>query len=115
MIGAFIGVMAGADSPLVASSADFFVQPGGAVAGVPFTQQPVVRLLDQHENPMLDFTGPVEMSISSGTGTLSGTTTVNAVAGVATFTDLELDLAGDFSLNASIDAFGLGSDIFHVD
>lgn len=48
-----------------------------------------------------DNTSDVTIEIVSGTGTLGGTLTVAAVDGVATFTDLELDAGGAFTLSAS--------------
>ncbi len=73
-------------------------QPGGASAGLPFTTQPVISVLDAENNVALNYDGPVTVSIKEGTGragaVLSGTTTLDAVAGIATFTDLSLDLAG---------------------
>jgi hypothetical protein len=68
------------------------------MAGMPFATQPVVEARDASNNLDTAFTGPVTAAISTGTGTsgavLSSTVTVNAVAGVAAFTDLSIDLAG---------------------
>ena len=50
----------------------------------------MVRALDANGSVDLTFTGSISVSITSGTGTLSGTTTVNAIAGVATFAGLTL-------------------------
>lgn len=49
------------------------------------------------------FTGPVTLEILTGPvgATLGGTLTVNAVAGVATFSDITLDLAGGYTLRAT--------------
>ena len=53
---------------------------------------------DQFGNVATSFTKNVTVSITTGTGTggatLGGTTTVSAVAGVAAFTDLTIDLTG---------------------
>jgi hypothetical protein len=74
-------------------------QPAGAVNGVALTTQPVVRVTDSGDNTVTSFTGNVVASIASGSGTLSGTTTVAAVAGVATFTNLVITgTAGNFTL-----------------
>jgi hypothetical protein len=74
-------------------------QPAGAVNGSAFTTQPVVRVTDSGDNTVTSFTGDVVASIASGTGTLSGTTTATAVAGVATFTNLVITgTAGNFTL-----------------
>jgi len=86
-------------SPGAATKAMMTTQPTGAVNGVAFTTQPVVRVTDSGNNTVTSFTGDVVVSIASGTGTLSGTTTVAAVAGVATFTNLVITgTAGNFSL-----------------
>src|SRR5207302_10984690 len=59
--------------------------------------QPVVELLDQSAAVVVTATNAVTASIKPGTGApgavLQGTTTVNAVAGVATFSDLRIDSA----------------------
>jgi hypothetical protein len=65
-------------------------QPAGANSGAAFTTQPVVRILDASGNLVTSATTAVTASIASGGGTLGGTATVNAVAGVATFTNLSI-------------------------
>jgi len=86
-------------SPGAATKAMMTTQPAGAVNGVAFTTQPVVRVTDSGDNTVTSFTGNVVASIASGTGTLSGTTTATAVAGVATFTNLVITgTAGNFTL-----------------
>jgi subtilisin family serine protease len=76
----------------------FTIQPSGAGAGSPFTTQPAVAAKDPSNNTVTSFTGSVTLAIKSGTGTagavLSGTKAVNAVNGVATFSDLSIDKAG---------------------
>ena len=85
-------------SPGAATKAMMTTQPAGAVNGSAFTTQPVVRVTDSGDNTVTSFTGNVVASIASGTGTLSGTT-VAAVAGVATFTNLVITgTAGNFTL-----------------
>jgi len=75
------------------------VEPAGASAGAAFTTQPVVEARGPDGMVMWDYDGPVALAIKPGTGRpgaiLSGTTTVNATAGVATFSGLSLDLAGE--------------------
>jgi len=74
-------------------------QPSGAVNGVAFTTQPVVRIIDSGGNTVTSSTAAVTVTIATGTGTLSGTVTVNAVSGVATFTNLAITgTAGNFTL-----------------
>lgn len=83
------------------SSASSAVRPGGALssiilnrqsvgtgAGAAFTTQPQITLRDQFSGTLLtDSSTVVTATISSG-GTLVGTETVTAVAGVATFVNL---------------------------
>ena len=75
----------------------FSTQPGGAVAGVDFAQQPVITIVDAAGNPIIagaDATAHITLSVASGSGVLLGTTVVQAIAGVATFTDLLMQNAG---------------------
>jgi uncharacterized protein (TIGR02145 family) len=84
---------------VVPTQAAITTQPSGAVNGVALSIQPVVRVTDASGNTATTSTVSVVASIASGTGTLSGTTTVAAVNGVATFTDLVLSgTAGNFTL-----------------
>jgi len=73
-------------------------EPAGAVDGVAFTTQPVVRITDSGGNTVTSSSVDVVATIASGTGTLSGTTTVKAVGGVATFTNLVITTANTFTL-----------------
>ncbi len=73
-------------------------QPSGAISGSPFTTQPVVQIRDANNNVVSSSTASVTVAIASGTGTLSGTTTVNAVNGVATFTNLQIVGVGAHTL-----------------
>jgi hypothetical protein len=76
----------------------FTIQPDGATGGSPFTTQPEVTVEDVNGNTVTSSDASVTLSIISGTdatgATLSGTTTVNAVNGVAKFADLSIDKAG---------------------
>ncbi len=66
-------------------------QPSTSVqSGVAFPQQPAVRLLDQFNNPVGTSGVAVDVAIQTGAGTLSGTTQVNTVSGVATFSGLAI-------------------------
>lgn len=57
---------------------------------VAFAAQPVVQIQDANSNPVTTSTASVTAVISSGSGTINGTTTVAAVNGVATFTNLSI-------------------------
>ncbi|NBO64006.1 MAG: hypothetical protein EBU88_03995 [Acidobacteria bacterium] len=63
-------------------------QPVAGASAVPLTQQPVVEIQDLEGNKTSS-TASVTVAIFSGSGgAITGTTTVNAVDGVATFTNL---------------------------
>lgn len=82
----------------------FFVQPSNAVAGVAIAPAIVVQALDNSNNVATGFTGGVTIAIgnNAGGGTLSGTKSVTAAAGVATFSNLSIDKTGDgYTLAAS--------------
>ncbi len=89
---ASISITAGAPTQLTITT-----QPAGAVSGAPFTTQPVIAIRDAGGNQTTS-TGAVSVAIASGTGVLSGTTTVNAVNGVATFANLQLTGSGAHTL-----------------
>jgi uncharacterized repeat protein (TIGR02543 family) len=71
-----------------AAAAAITTQPTGAASGSLLGTQPVVRIVDAAGNTVTSSTVSVVASIASGGGTLSGTTSVAAVNGVATFTNL---------------------------
>lgn len=84
----------------------FSTQPLGASPGEAFVHQPVIQVLGAGPDPAACYTGSVSLSIKAGTGTagatLSGTVSVPVVNGIATFTDLSIDLVGNgFVLVAS--------------
>src|SRR3989441_8916839 len=70
----------------------FFVQPGTSAVGSPITPAVQVIMLDSSGNLLTGFSGQVTVALYSQEcgDSLSGTTTVNAVAGVAAFADLRL-------------------------
>lgn len=53
-----------------------------------FSVQPAIYIQDQFGNTVTNSTASITASINSGSWTLSGTTTVNAAAGVASFSNL---------------------------
>ncbi len=81
----------------------FTRQPSSTtVAGVAFATQPIVTIKDVYGNVVTNSGASISLSLSSGSGVLSGTTTLNAVAGVATFSNLNINLIGnDKVLSAS--------------
>jgi hypothetical protein len=68
------------------------------VSGLNFTTQPVVEIRDANNAVVTGSTASVLATIASGNGNLVGSTTVNAVNGVATFTNLRINGAGLFTL-----------------
>ena len=79
-----------------ASQVAFTTQPSAStVAGVAFAQQPVVTIEDQYGNTVTsgaDSTVSVALTLTTGAGTLGGTTSMNAVAGVANFSGAGLNI-----------------------
>jgi hypothetical protein len=74
----------------------FTVQPTNTRAGVVIKPATQVTAQDINGQTSTSFSGTVTMTLETnpGFGTLSGTTTVTAVAGVATFADLSIDRTG---------------------
>ncbi len=83
-------------APGAAVKLAFVQQPTEAVAGQAITPAVTVRVLDVNDNLVTAGTVSVAIAIGTnpGTGTLSGTLTVVAVSGVATFSDLSINQAG---------------------
>lgn len=72
----------------------YVTQPGGGQAGAVWTQQPAVHVGDANCNLISSASNSVTMSLQTGSGALGGTATVSAVSGVATFTNLTLNVSG---------------------
>jgi hypothetical protein len=70
-----------------ATQATLTTPASGAPSGLAFIIQPVITINDTFGNPITNSTASVTMTVSSGASTI-GTTTVNAVAGIATFTNV---------------------------
>lgn len=93
------------------------VNPGGILGQLIFLTNPnrtagqnfnviQVQIQDTNGNLIADATNPVTIALNNpGGATLSGTTTRNAVAGVATFDDLRVDRVGQYSFTASSPGF----------
>jgi alpha-tubulin suppressor-like RCC1 family protein len=75
---------------------EFVVQPGAADGSVPISPAPRVEVRRPDGTPLSGATQEVTITLgaSSSGGSLSGTSTVRAVGGVATFSDLRIDLPG---------------------
>jgi hypothetical protein len=74
----------------------FVQQPSNTVGGAPISPAVTVQVRDVNGNLVPTATNAVTVAIGTNPqgGTLSGTTTVNAVAGVATFSGLSIDNVG---------------------
>ena len=77
----------------------FGVQPVGTTAGLVLNAV-TVQILDNQSRVVTDSTAPVTLALSSS-GTLYGTATQNAVAGVATFSGLRVLPGGTYTLTAT--------------
>jgi hypothetical protein len=82
----------------------FIALPASVPAGAPIQPAVQVAAQDGFGNPTTGYTGDVTLAIDNnpGNGTLTGTTTLAAVAGVATFTNARIDSTGvGFTLRAT--------------
>jgi hypothetical protein len=82
-----------------ASKLAFTTQPGSTnTSGIALNTQPRVSIEDASGNVITSSNAAVTIAITAGTGVngavLSGTATVNAINGVATFSGLNINLAG---------------------
>ena len=98
----------------------FSTEPVGGKAEEPLGTQPVIEVQDANGNAVtIDNTTVVTAAIGTNpsSGTLSGTTSATAASGVASFTDLSIDKAGeDYTLTASASGLtGATSAAFDVD
>ena len=74
----------------------FSVQPVNAAVGTPITPAVEVQIQDASGNPVTSATNPITISLGTnpGNAALAGMTTVNAVAGVAKFSNLSINKPG---------------------
>jgi alpha-tubulin suppressor-like RCC1 family protein len=73
---------------------DINIQPQAGTASNQLIVQPKININDSVGNVVRTATNSVSVAVQSGSATISGTTTVTAVSGVATFTDLVLTGSG---------------------
>ena len=76
-----------------------------ATAGVNFAQQPVVWVEDAYGNLVTNASGTVTATRNAGSGSLQGTPVVTIVNGVATFTSLHHNVAGNITINFASGGF----------
>lgn len=74
----------------------FGTQPTGAFIGAALAPAVTVKVLDAYDNVVTSATNSLSISLAANPngGTLLGTTTVSAVNGVATFSNLRIDRSG---------------------
>jgi large repetitive protein len=86
-----------------ATKLGFTVEPSNTEAGASITPAVVVTVQDASGNTVTTAVNSITLAFSgnAGTAVLGGTTTVDAIAGVATFTGLSVNLAGNFALSAT--------------
>ena len=97
-----VPALAGYSTTSTASRLVFTHQPSNVTAGNSIGPSVVVKIEDQDGNILSDDNSDVTFSVNSGPGSLVGNpVTVQAVDGVATFSNLVLDTAGNYTLKAS--------------
>jgi hypothetical protein len=97
------GVSATATVTVIPPHLVFILPPVTQTAGVPFVQPVLVAIEDLLGNTITTATNSVTLALGANLagGTLSGTTTVAAVNGIATFADLSINIAHGYTLTAS--------------
>jgi len=88
-------------NPAAASKLVYAVQPSNVAAGVADSPSIVVDVEDQFGNIVTSNSSNVTLAVASGPGVLTGTATVAASSGVATFSNVKLNTAGNYTLTAS--------------
>src|SRR5439155_11341807 len=83
-------------TPGAPSALAFTTQPTTTVAGASITPAVRVTIQDAFGNTVTSSTAAISIALGSNPvgGTLSGTVTVSAVSGVATFSNLSINRAG---------------------
>ena len=102
------------DGSLTAATSSSFTVTAAAAAKMVFIQQPTstpadavispaitVAMEDAYGNLIIRDTSTVTLSIASGPGAISGTTTATVVGGIATFSNVVLPIAGTYTLAAA--------------
>jgi alpha-tubulin suppressor-like RCC1 family protein len=91
-------------TPDAAASLQITTQPTSSTSGAAINPSVVVKVEDAHGNVVTTASNTVAMAIGTNpaAGVLSGTVSIAAVAGVATFSSLSLDKAGSgYTLSAT--------------
>jgi hypothetical protein len=104
-------------TPAAPTTLSFLAEPSNVTAGQPITPHVKVELLDAFGNVASNSSAPVTLALAMNPSgaTLGGTTTVNAVNGVATFSNLTLNKAGNnYQLKANEGTLIANSTLFNV-
>ncbi len=88
-------------SPAAAARLVFVQQPTVTTAGAPIAPAVTVALHDAYGNRVTTTGTPVTVALASGTGSLSGTLTKGSSSGVATFSNLSINITGPKTLRAT--------------
>jgi hypothetical protein len=101
--GSLVGTTSSSFSVAAAAASQliFVQQPSSATAGRVISPAVAVELEDQFGNVASTDTSDVTLAVATGLSSLSGTTTVAAVNGVATFKNLSITTSGTYTLNAT--------------
>lgn len=91
----------------IVSNLSFTVQPSTNPPNTVFDTPVEVSVVDSSSAVIAGYVGNVTIALASGPGSLSGTLTVAAVSGVATFADLQIDTLGTYTMVASASAGSL--------
>jgi Tol biopolymer transport system component len=86
----------------------FGQDPGPSLAGL-YLSPIRVAARDSSGQVVTRFEGEVSIALASGRGELLGTTTVQAVRGLATFADLRVDEPGSYTLHATTEGMNTGA------
>ena len=90
-------------------------EPGNSLDGNTLSRQPVLKLESANGNvETTNNEDGVTVTLTSGSGTLSGTQTVTLNAGVATFSNLSVTSPGDYTLTAACGGISSTSTSFTV-
>jgi len=105
-------------NPGTATSLAFITQPGNATAGTAIPGPPTLAVRDAFGNTVTSSTAAITIAIGSnpGSGALSGTTSKNAVSGIASFNDLSINSSGNgYTLTAAATGLsGATSNAFNI-
>uniref|UniRef100_Q021V3 Ig domain protein, group 1 domain protein n=1 Tax=Solibacter usitatus (strain Ellin6076) TaxID=234267 RepID=Q021V3_SOLUE len=91
----------------------FVQQPSNAAAGAAISPPVTVIVTDAGSNPVVD--ASVSIAVQGGTAELGGVSAVSTNAsGLATFTDLNITVAGSYHLEAASSGMSAVSSEFHI-